>query len=104
MNLPFEKLRGQCYNGASAKSSSKCGVAKTVSEHEPQAIYTHRYGHALNLAAGDALKQSKLMKDALETTREITKLIKYSPKRWNLPQDGDVFQRNHSLCKGSLPY
>jgi len=81
MNLPFEKLRGQCYDGASAMSSSKCGVAKRISELEPRAIYTHCYGHTLNLAAGDTLKQSKLMKDALETTREITKLIKYSPKR-----------------------
>ena len=29
---------------------------------------------------GDAIKNSKLMKDALETTHEITKLIKKSPK------------------------
>ena len=79
MNLPFKKLRGQSYDRASAMSSSKRGVAKRISDFEPQAVYTHCYGHALNLAAGDTLKQSKLMKDALETTREITKLIKYSP-------------------------
>ena len=79
MNLPFEKLRGQCYDGASAMRSSKCGVAKRICDLEPRAVYTHCYGHALNLAAGDTLKQSKLMKDALETTWEITKLIKYSP-------------------------
>ena len=28
MNLCFGKLRGQCYNGASAMSGSKSGVAK----------------------------------------------------------------------------
>ena len=33
---------------------------------------------SLNLAAGDTLKRCKLMKDTLETTRDITKLIKYS--------------------------
>ena len=61
-------------------------------------MYTHCYGHALNLAAGDTLKQSKLMKDALETTREITKLIKYSPRR-----DG-IFQRlKETLPAGSTP-
>ena len=27
------------------------------------------------------MKTSQIMKDALETTHEITKLIKYSPKR-----------------------
>ena len=61
-------------------SSSKCGVAKRISDLEPRAVYTHCYIHALNLAAGDTLKKSKLMKDALETTLEITKLIKYSPR------------------------
>ena len=98
MNLPFEKLRGQCYDGASAMSSSKRGVAKRISDLEPRAVYTHCYGHALNLAAGDTLKQSKLMKEALETTREITKLIKYSPRR-----DG-IFQRlKETLPVGSTP-
>ena len=81
MNLPFHKLRGQCYDGASAMSSSKRGVAKQIQDLEHRALYTHCYGHALNLAAGDTLKESKLMKDALDTTREITKLIKYSPRR-----------------------
>ena len=33
------------------------------------------------MAASDALKQLKLMKDALETVHEITKLIKFSPRR-----------------------
>ena len=55
--------------------------AKRICDHEPRAVCTHCYGHALNLAAGDTLKQSKLMKEALETTREITKLIEYSPRR-----------------------
>ncbi len=81
MNLGVEKLRGQCYDGASAMSGSKSGVAKRISDLEPRAVFTHCYGHAQNLAASDALKQSKLMKDALDTTREITKLIKYSPSR-----------------------
>ena len=81
MNLPSEKLCGKRYDGANAMSSSKCGVAKRICDLKPQAVYTHCYGHALNLAAGDTLKQSKLMKGALETTQEITKLIKYSPQR-----------------------
>ena len=98
LNLPFDKLRGQCYDGASAMSSSKHGVAKRIADLEPRAVYTHCYGHALNLAAGDTLKQCKLMKDSLETTREITKLIKYSPRR-----DG-IFQRlKETLPMGHTP-
>ena len=39
-------------------------------------LFTHCYGRDLNLAAGESMKQCKLMKDALDTTYE-----KYTPKR-----------------------
>ena len=44
-------------------------------------MLTHCYGHALNLAVGDAVKQSKVCQDALDLAYEISKLIHYSPKR-----------------------
>ena len=47
-------------------------------------IFTHRYGHALNLAVGDTVEQSKLMRVALNMTHEILQLLKYSPKRDSL--------------------
>ena len=81
MNLNINKIRGQCYDGASAMKGSKSSVAKQISDLEPRAVYTNCYGHSLNLAASDTLKESKLMKNALDTTYEITKLIKYSPHR-----------------------
>ena len=81
MNLRFDKVRGQCYDGVSAMSGKRRGVAKQISDIEPRAVFTHCYGHALNLAASDTIKSSKVMKDALETTHEITKLIKFSPCR-----------------------
>ncbi len=81
MNLSLGKLRGQCYDGASSMSGSKSGVAKRISDLESRAVFTHCYGHALNLAACDTIKKIKLLKDALEVTYEVTKLIKYSPRR-----------------------
>lgn len=81
LNLPISKLRGQCYDGCSTMSGAKSGVAKRIAEEEPRAIFTHCYGHSLNLAASDTVKKMKLMKDALDTTYEITKLIKFSPRR-----------------------
>ena len=81
LNLAITKLRGQCYDGCSTMSGSRSGVAIRIMEEECRAVYTHCYGHSLNLAASDAIKSSKIMKDALETTHEITKLIKFSPKR-----------------------
>ncbi len=62
-------------------SGSRSGVAIQLSKLEPKALYTHYYGHSLNLAIQDTLKGSKIMRDALDTVYEITKLIKKSPKR-----------------------
>ena len=56
MNLPMSKLRGQCYDGASVMSGIKSGVAKQIADIEPKAIFTHCYGHALNLAVADTVK------------------------------------------------
>ena len=81
LNLPLSTVRGQCYNAASNMSVIRNGVATQICKEEPRAVYTHCYGHLLNLAAVDAIKQSKVMKSALATTHEDTKLIKYSPCR-----------------------
>ena len=81
MNLKIEHCRGQCYDGASSMSGAKKGVAKKLRDEEPRAIYTHCYGHALNLAIGDCVKQCKVMKTAFEVVEEVSKLIKKSPKR-----------------------
>ena len=81
LNLSISKVRGQCYDGASAMRSARSGVAKQIRDMEESAIYTHCYGHALNLACSDTIKTMKLMGDYLDTAREITKLIKDSPCR-----------------------
>ena len=87
MNLTLSKVRGQCYDGASNMKGLRNGVAKRIEEMERKAIYTHFYGHSINLAASDTLQGCKVMKTALETTHEITKLVKYSPRRQNLFDD-----------------
>ncbi len=63
-SLCINRLRGQCYDGASAMAGSKSGVAKRILDIEPRAYFTHCYGHALNLTACDTLKRSKIMKDS----------------------------------------
>ena len=81
LNLGVHKAGGQCYDGASTMSGVKGGVAKMVCDDEPRAVYRHCYGHALNFAAGDMIKGCKLLKNCLDTTHELIKLIKFSPKR-----------------------
>lgn len=62
-------------------SGPRSGVAKQLRDEEPRALYLHCHGHALNLATGDAIKKCKVTKDALDVTFEISKLVKFSPKR-----------------------
>ena len=81
LNLVLSKCRGQCYDGASAMSGVRSGLAKQLNEDENRAVFLHCYGHALNLAVDDSVKNSKPLKDALEITFEVSKLVKYSPKK-----------------------
>ena len=81
MNISLSKCPSQSYNGCSTMKCQKAGIAKQINDIEEKAFFTHCYTHALNLAIGDAIKNSEIMKEALETTHEITKLIKKTPKR-----------------------
>ena len=80
-NLPVSKVRGQCFDGASNMSGIRHGVASIIQNEQPNAYYTHCYGHSLNLAAADTIKQCSTFKKMLETVHEITKLVKFSPRR-----------------------
>ena len=95
LNLAISKVRGQCYDGAATMSGARTGVAARICAVEPRAVFTHCYGHSLNLACCDAIKKCKVMKDALDTTHEITKLIKRSPTR------DAVFKRLKEEMQGS---
>ena len=81
LNLSITKARGQCYDGAAAMSGCRSGVAKRIMDDEPKAVYTHCYGHSLDLAISDTVKRCDCINNALSITHEITKLIKKSPQR-----------------------
>ncbi|XP_052271528.1 52 kDa repressor of the inhibitor of the protein kinase-like [Dreissena polymorpha] len=81
MNLSLSQCRGQCYDGASNMTGAKCGVANNILAKEMRAVVTHCYGHALNLAVGDCVRQCKVLRNTMDTVHEVSKLMKYSPKR-----------------------
>ena len=62
-------------------SGPRSGVAKRLKDDKPRALYLHCHGYALNLATGDDIKTYKVVKDALEVTMEVSKLVKFSPNR-----------------------
>ena len=59
----------------------RTGVTIQILSIEPRALYMHCYGHSLNLAMCDTIKQCRLTRDALDTAFEISKLLKFLPKR-----------------------
>ena len=60
MGISLSQCRGQCYDGASNMSGSKSGVTARLCAEEKRAVYTHCYGHALNLAVGTTMNQSMI--------------------------------------------
>ena len=97
MNIKLEHCHGQCYDGASAMTGMKNGVANVIASRESRTIFSHCYGHALNLGVGDTNKQCQLMKSSLEVVAEISKLIKKSPKK------DSVFQKLKSDLAPDAP-
>ena len=64
LNLTLNKVRGQCYEGASNMSGARTGVAKQLLDEEKRTVFTHCYGHTLNLACSDRVKGCKVPKDS----------------------------------------
>ena len=54
MNAKIADCRGQCYDDASNMRGARKGVAAIITQEESRALYTHCYGHALNLAVADS--------------------------------------------------
>ena len=83
MKLKLKYCRGQCYDGASNMTGVRNGVAKLLTDEEPRAIFTHCYGHALNLATlqWKILSKNVNLCDLALMLCLKTKLIKRSPKR-----------------------
>ena len=81
MHLKIADCRGQCYDGASTMSGSVSGVATRIKAINSKCLYTHCYGHVLNLGVKDACKNVKCLNDTFDTAAEICKLVKLSPQR-----------------------
>ena len=81
MALKIENARGQCYEGASTMAGVKNGVAAKIKLLNDAALYTHCYGHALNLAMNDCIRNTKDLNDVWVMLKEICNLVKKSPSR-----------------------
>ena len=81
LGLSFEDAKAQRHNGCSTMTGVRNGVAAIIKRDNPKCLPTHCYCHALNLVVGDTVKGVPLLKETLEDAYQLTKLVKYSPKR-----------------------
>ena len=80
-SLPLAQCRGQGYDGASNMMGHLHGVATQIRAEETTAISVHCFAHSLNLCLQDVAKKCVSVRNALDIVMEISKLIRYSPKR-----------------------
>jgi len=80
LNLALSNCQGQCYDRAANMAGIQNGVAAQICAEEPRAMFLHCYGHALNLATNDTVKNNKILRDVLDTVFEIT-----SPRKPLIP-------------------
>ena len=81
MNLRIEDARGQCYDEAPSMKGANTGVATQFKSLNGKMQHVHCYGHALNLVVKDSCIKVKCLKETFEAVREISLLVKKSPKR-----------------------
>ena len=83
-SLPLSLYRGQAYDGAATMLGKKSGVATRFLKDNAAAIPIHCCAHSLNVCLQDAGRKFPTLRDALESVREVSNPIRYSPKRSHL--------------------
>ena len=62
-------------------SWERSGVSQQIKDIHKKRLFTHCYGHVLNLAVKDVCDVLKCLKDTFDTSRELWKLVAKSPQR-----------------------
>ena len=81
MGLKIENKIDQSYDGAATMSVTKGGVTTHIKRLNRKILYTHCYGHALNLAVNDCIRKVEVLKDSWVMMEEVCNLVKKSPSR-----------------------
>ena len=80
-NSGFSRCCGQYNDGVTNMSGCKSGVATSITAIDSRALFTHCYGHSLNLAVGDTIKGIKLLADVLDIVFEMCLVFSSFPQR-----------------------
>ena len=81
LGVPFDKCRGQVYDGARNFQGHISGVAKKIQDDNAAVISVHCLARCVNLCLQEVAVSSQPIKEALSFSMEMIQLIKYYPKR-----------------------
>ena len=101
--LPLSLCRGQAYDGAATMQGIRSGLATVIRTEVPAAISVHCLAHRLNLCLQGAGRKLPLLRDALDTVSQISKLINYSPKRKHLFSEIQMANEGQEATSGIKP-
>jgi hypothetical protein len=80
-DLPLDKCRGQCYDGASNVAGIRRGLQALILQQEPRALYVHCLAHTLNLAVQDTVQDITICRNFLSFVGDLISFVRSSPKR-----------------------
>ena len=81
MNLTISNCRAQCYDGAANMRGSRNGTCTKIIMCRRATSYIYSLlWPCTELSCGDTIKGIQILGDALDTTSEISKLLKFSPR------------------------
>ncbi|XP_037077336.1 zinc finger MYM-type protein 1-like [Pollicipes pollicipes] len=81
LQLPMDRIRGQCYDGAANMAGAFRGVQARVKAVEPRAAFVHCTAHRLNLVCQEALNGVREVRDAIQEVGRLVSFYRDSPKR-----------------------
>jgi hypothetical protein len=86
-DLSPQKLRGQCYDGASNMSGKVKGVQSRIKAIQPLALFVHCFAHSLNLALKEAACEVAVVRDSMDYLHKAANLFQRSAKRKSILSD-----------------
>ncbi|GAB1597398.1 uncharacterized protein LOC115225801 isoform X1 [Argonauta hians] len=95
VNQCFDKVVGQCFDGAVVMASELNGVQAKVKERAPLALFIHCYAHRLNLVLTQGASKLKECKIFFAHLNGLAAFFSRSPKRAQLLDE---------ICQRRLPH
>lgn len=86
LNLPIEKLKGYCFDGANNMSGRFREVQARLKKTCPNSMFVRCTNHSLDLVLQEVAKEVHLVADSLNNVREVPVVINDSAKRKRLYQ------------------